>query len=182
MTTHADLVRRAATWLRKGGRFDGLRRTACSVVTTEVGSAHNADAWGWSTGGYSVQVECKATRSDFRADAKKYERQHPEHDVGDFRYYMTPAGLVQPDEVPDRWGLVECRGNQVRIVKHAQRQPETRRELEMATLVSCLRRIPEPAKGVNVSVYTYRASMVKRPKATLHIVRDCPDEPVDRGV
>ena len=112
--THAELVERAARWLRNTVR--------CGVVSTEnynVG-ASIPDAIGW-TSGESYLVECKASRGDFKRDLKKFHRRHPEYGMGNVRYYLTPPGLLLPDEVPEHWGLLEARPTQVRIIRHADR-------------------------------------------------------------
>lgn len=98
---HAALVKIAARWLR------GTRR--CPVVLTNAGGWHEIpDAIGFRAGGLdTLVVECKATRSDFLRDGKKWHRRYPEMGLGQRRAYLTPAGLVRPDEVPPGWGLVE---------------------------------------------------------------------------
>ncbi|EKF7417516.1 TPA: hypothetical protein MXR76_002063 [Pseudomonas aeruginosa] len=53
----------------------------------------------------TVLVEVKVSRGDFLADARKPHRAVG-NGVGLFRYYMCPAGLISPDEVPERWGLL----------------------------------------------------------------------------
>ena len=110
--THAELVDRAARWLRN--------TVGCGVVATEEYNVGRSipDAIGWKSS-CSYLVECKATRSDFFADAKKHHRRYPDWGMGEVRYYMTPPGLVSPDEVPEHWGLLEARPKQVRILRHA---------------------------------------------------------------
>ncbi|KKK54365.1 hypothetical protein LCGC14_3085490, partial [marine sediment metagenome] len=53
----------------------------------------------------STLIECKASRSDFLSDKKKSFRQKPDEGMGCLRYYLTPPGLVDPDELPENWGL-----------------------------------------------------------------------------
>lgn len=107
--THADLVRIAARWLKKTVR--------CGVVLAEPPSmdGESPDAIGWRSG-YSALVECKVSRSDFLADLRK------PHRVRDSRlaircYYLTPVGLLRPEEVPHPWGLLEAAGRCVRVVR-----------------------------------------------------------------
>lgn len=100
--THAELVERAAKWLRNTRR--------CGVVLTEAGGGWEIpDAIGWRVGGrFSVLVECKASRADFLRDAKKAHRLHGDTmGVGRERVYMAPAGMLRADEIPAGWGLVE---------------------------------------------------------------------------
>lgn len=55
------------------------------------------------------------SHSDFLADQKKYWRQenYPRK-AGMYRYYLAPAGIICPDELPDGWGLLEWDGTVVR--------------------------------------------------------------------
>jgi len=107
--THADLIIRAAHWLRKTRR--------CRVVLTEISSQANEfpDAIGWSGGGATTLVECKVSRDDFRADLKKIFRQCPDRGMGNRRFYMVPPGLIYPGCLPEGWGLIEVSDKQVRV-------------------------------------------------------------------
>ena len=53
----------------------------------------------------TVLVECKVSRSDFLADKAKPHRHVG--GIGNWRYYMAPEGLISPNELPEKWGLVE---------------------------------------------------------------------------
>lgn len=55
----------------------------------------------------SFMVETKVTRSDFLADAKKPHRNSD--GVGMYRYYACPEGLIKPEELPEKWGLIYTR-------------------------------------------------------------------------
>ncbi|KQR22886.1 hypothetical protein [Deinococcus sp. Leaf326] len=100
--THSDLVRVARRWLFQHGH---------GVVFSEfqyMGQKEFPDGLGFRpTLDYTVLIECKATRSDFLADAKKPFRIHPERGMGDFRWYMAPVGLLQLADLPENWGLLE---------------------------------------------------------------------------
>lgn len=111
--THDDLVKRAGRWLRTTKR--------CAVVATELttGAQETPDAIGWSAH-YSFVVECKVSRADFRADQNKLFRAYPEQGMGERRYYMTPPGLISPEELPAGWGLLEVCGRTVRVVRESQ--------------------------------------------------------------
>jgi len=104
--THSDLVRIARAWLFRHGH---------GVVFSEfqyMGHDEFPDGLGFRPFlDYTVLIECKASRSDFLADAKKPFRLNPEHGMGDFRWYMAPAGLIRPDELPEHWGLLEVQPN-----------------------------------------------------------------------
>lgn len=100
-TDHDLLCEKAELWLQRQGckvTFNDRLRTA-----TETGE--QPDAIGWRSG-VSILVECKTSRSDFLADAKKSFRKTPEWGMGDWRVYMCPPDLIYPSELPEGWGLV----------------------------------------------------------------------------
>ena len=96
--THDALVSLAAKWLRRQG---------CSLILTEAKSRTDEipDAIGFKESD-SILVECKISRSDFLADAKKYFRAFPDMGMGRYRMYLCPAGIIQPEELPAKWGLL----------------------------------------------------------------------------
>lgn len=112
--THDDLVQFAARWLRT--------RFRCSIVLAgmqTIRSREQPDAIGWvGWRAWSVLIEAKASRADFRRDRLKPWR-HPEiAGMGQERWYLAPAGVVPLDEVPEAWGLAEVGDGRVRIVRH----------------------------------------------------------------
>lgn len=107
---HADLVKRAAKWLKTTER--------CKVVLTEFHSAvkETPDAIGWKKNGtLSILVECKATRGDFLADKKKPFRKQNTVSLGRQRFYMAPKGMISKDELPRGWGLLEVTDTRVYV-------------------------------------------------------------------
>jgi hypothetical protein len=109
--SHDDLCALAVRWLRNTGR--------CSWVVREPtwhsgGATEQPDAFGWSSPNQTVLVECKATRSDFLADKSKWFRRYPAWGIGRFRYYLAPAGVIRPDDLPPRWGLIVASGDRCR--------------------------------------------------------------------
>jgi hypothetical protein len=117
MCDHDELCGRAARWLKNTRK--------CRLVLREVVSCarETPDAIGWRWGS-STLVECKTSRADFRRDQKKVGHASPDWGMGEYRYYMTPPGLLRVDELPEGWGLLEVHGRRVRVVHEA-----TRREL-----------------------------------------------------
>jgi hypothetical protein len=104
--THKELVEKAARWLKNG--------LHCRVVLTEyVCNNHcleTPDAIGW-VGGKSILVECKTSVADFRADGKKFSRGKYGNGFGDWRFYLTPPGLLHGEIIPHGWGVYEARAN-----------------------------------------------------------------------
>jgi hypothetical protein len=107
--THAELCAIAVKWLKRPNSNNGH---GCHVAVSEVRSGWTGeipDAIGFRQSGYapsdgSVVVEVKVSRSDFLADRKKPHR--IEGGLGNWRYFMCPEGMIQPDELPEGWGLL----------------------------------------------------------------------------
>jgi hypothetical protein len=98
--THAKLVKHAEAWL--------LNTKGCAFVFTELVTyvGETPDAIGFRDMGVSMLVECKVSRSDFMADINKHHRKEPAAGMGSYRFYMCPEGLLKPEDLPPRWGLV----------------------------------------------------------------------------
>lgn len=167
--THAELVDCARRWLAR----------RCPVVATEVVTAagETPDAIGWR--GYTtVVIECKTSRSDFAADRQKFFRVRPEHGMGYQRYFMTPTGLVRPDEIPADWGLLEVGLLGVKVARESQKFTDRSVKSETLVLVSLLRRVGAGAPpGVSIKCYTVQTGCT----ATLTTSPDtqssgCPDD------
>lgn len=166
--THAELVRRACSWLSAKQR--------CTVVLAEsgsnrqetrgVGRKHRVgsfveipDAIGWTANRYESRlIECKATSSDFYADARKIFRVKPHLGVGMRRWYMLSEAAFE-QFMSDfggwangwqslglgSWGLLSAkrRGRTLIVAEHlqAQDQGEWNSAAEQALLVAELRRL-----------------------------------------
>jgi hypothetical protein len=144
--THEEL-RIAALRFARGNKYNykthETNGLALSVATSEVVTAANdiPDVIGWRNGA-SYLIECKASRSDFKADAKKPQR-NTGTGMGECRYYFCPKGLLDKKELPEGWGLIELDGRKATIVMNAPR-----RDLDVAAhqhekriLLSLLRRV-----------------------------------------
>ena len=134
--THAQLVQKAVHW---------LRRYRCGVVLSEQAcvSGEMPDAIGWKRACHSVLVECKVSRSDFLADRAKPFRLKPGQGVGCERFYLAPAGLVRPEELPQGWGLLELRRNKIEVERASEKNLRTATgfRYEMNLLLASLRRV-----------------------------------------
>ena len=134
--THSQLVERAVRWLRS---------YRCGVVLSEqaCASGEMPDAIGWKRASHSVLVECKITRADFLADRAKPFRSKPERGVGCERFYLTPANLLRPEELPQGWGLLEIRDRTVEMLHPSVKnlRSATGLRYEMNLLLASLRRV-----------------------------------------
>jgi hypothetical protein len=134
------------------------------------------DAIGWH-GGWTFLVECKVTRADFNADAKKSFRVTPEHGVGDFRYYLTTGpDIISVDDIPEKWGLLHLtpRGRVI-VVRHAERHEEKSYHAENELVIAAMRRIiySPSIQGVRINLNMVGRS---RKKTTMTIVDDTPEQ------
>lgn len=109
--THDELARLAVKWLKLPQSRGG---PGCQVAFSEARNGVNAgeipDAIGYRAGVWdegTTLVEVKVSRADFLADAKKPHRLDPASGIGRYRYYLAPEGLIKPEELPERWGLIE---------------------------------------------------------------------------
>lgn len=110
--SHSELCVRAESWLRT--------HCNCSSVISELKSRNKTgeipDAIGWKRN-RSFLVECKTSRADFKADAKKPFRSEPKIGMGDFRFYLCPEGVIKVEELPEKWGLIYVNDTKIRMVK-----------------------------------------------------------------
>lgn len=143
--SHDDLVDAARAWLN---RF-------CAAVITEMATAarETPDAIGWRMN-QTTLIECKTSRADFLADRNKAFRVQSEMGAGNLRYFLACEGLIQIEELPANWGLLEVRQRKIRKIIEATAQT-ARRETEACLLLSALRRIGQnPVCGVSVQCFT----------------------------
>lgn len=130
--THSELVARAVRWL-KGSQ-------GCVLTITEPqghGFHEWPDAIEWNYQGLSILVECKTSMSDYYSDRRK---DRVDGGMGDFRWYMTPPGLLKPDLLRDGWGLLECHPKKTqRKVSAVSRWKNQFKQGEVALLVQGFR-------------------------------------------
>lgn len=143
--THSELVAVASRWLQK----------KCSVVVTEIATTgEEPDAIGWQ-GNHSTLVECKATRADFMVDKIKGFRRDTQRGIGQKRYFLTPANLVDLDELPENWGLLEFDGEKVKCLRESEHFEPSNHRHELTILLSVLKRLGRSAPtGTSIRYYT----------------------------
>lgn len=143
---HQKLTKKAAAWLRKNG---------FKATLTEFRSLSNEepDAFGFN-GAVSCVIESKVSRADFLADQKKSFRRNPDSGMGVYRYFITPKGLISPEELPLKWGLLEVHGRKTVCLVEAQAfELESALKAERELIFSLVRRLLlEDADLMNVAV------------------------------
>jgi len=176
--THDELVTIARRWLSRPWRnVNNSGHGACSIIVTEIvtGAYENPDALGFYSGHLTVLIECKTSRSDFRADQKKVFRGTPALGMGRQRFYMAPKSLIAVDELPDGWGLIEVNNGKTRVVK-ASDFFERNLEAEMYVLTSLICRLKVENEG-HAYIRRYSSAIDKKhePKAGFIIQPDILD-------
>lgn len=111
--THKDLENRAERWLK--------HTIKCKLVLMDYYARihERPDALGWKAD-TSYLIECKASRSDFIRDKKKKSRKG-DAGMGNLRFYMAPPGIIKPEDLPPKWGLVEVYPTRTVLKVRAQR-------------------------------------------------------------
>lgn len=101
--THSELIERARRWLKGRHKYGNYH---CGFVLTEYKchAPEEPDAIGFRSD-KTILIECKVSRADFLADNHKVHR-HGKRRIGNERFYMVPAGLIDKGEVPEGWGLL----------------------------------------------------------------------------
>lgn len=106
---HRELCEIGAKFLKRPESANGH---GCHFTIIEAACyGENPDVFGVRHGIHSHGIgtfvlEAKTSRSDFLADRSKPHRINPELGMGKYRYYICHTGLIKPDELPDKWGLI----------------------------------------------------------------------------
>jgi hypothetical protein len=143
--THAELVDIGRRWLStpkaptKQPWYPAWKHSALPIVVTEISEYESPDVIGWQNN-FSWLIECKVSRSDFFADKKKPFRIRPDEGMGGRRFFLTPQGLVKPEEIPPKWGLLETNGKRVKVIKDCELFDVYNWKSEMRILQSILLR------------------------------------------
>uniref|UniRef100_A0A6M3JPV8 Uncharacterized protein n=1 Tax=viral metagenome TaxID=1070528 RepID=A0A6M3JPV8_9ZZZZ len=157
MITHSGLVLKGERWLYGNSQFKN--RYKANVVFRELVTwcRETPDLLGWTRGSVtSILIEAKVSRGDFKAECRKLHRRVPERAMGNFRFYLTPYGLIRPEEVPGSWGLLwlSKTAKSIRLVKPAEYQKANTKE-EYKFLLSVVRRFKATATINGTDFKTY---------------------------
>lgn len=145
---HYELCKLGARLIRsrKNPTLPYDRPCLYSTVELVCCGAELTDVWG-TTGDCTVIIEVKTNRSDFLADKRKYARSKQaevlNHQIGNYRYYLCPTGVIKEDDLPDNWGLLEYDGKKIHRVKMATKV-ESSLPMELLHISSIMRRILKP--------------------------------------
>ena len=138
--THSELVDRAVKWLYSYGCGFAVGEKVCCTISGEI-----PDAIGFK-GNQSILIECKTSRADFLADFKKDFKKIPDRGMGNMRLYICEEGVIKPEEVPYKWGLLYIKGKRIKKIVFPKGNMiplnfwfKKNYEDEHALLYSCLR-------------------------------------------
>lgn len=106
---HRELCEVGARFLKRPESANGhgchftIVEAACYGENPDVfGVRHGLNRNGMGT----FLLEAKTSRSDFLVDKNKPHRLNPAQGMGKYRYYICPTGLIKPEELPEKWGLI----------------------------------------------------------------------------
>lgn len=145
--THRELCLLAGKWLRRRRPKEPTCPFVVVELATEIQETPDVFGWNYWT---SVLIEVKVSRSDFLQDKKKPFRLFPDDGIGEHRYYCCPNGLIKPNELSDKWGLLYEDNGKITVVKSAERQPANHRA-ELLICTSIMRR-----EGIKGKLFDYR--------------------------
>jgi len=140
---HDALCIRAADWLGRQG-FGVVIREPFRANTS---NGERPDVLGFRDG-ISCLIEVKVNRADFYNDKYKRFRVNPSTGMGDWRFFLSPAGVILPGSLPTGWGLLHATPKTIRKVSgwpfntgwHHKAPFTGNRQAENELTVSALRR------------------------------------------
>lgn len=115
--THTELCFLGAKWLKSHGLVKWNKPKYVAVeITCQI--SFEPDIFGFGCD-KTQQIEVKVSRSDFLADLRKSHRIIPNTDVGDYRSYLCPTGMIKESDLPKGWGLlyIDDNNNITEVVK-----------------------------------------------------------------
>jgi len=166
---HYQLCVEGAKWLhRQKWNYERCQKKPChnsefchvckkyNYVAVELCTwdTENTDVWGLGNFCDSAIIEVKVSHADFVADQKKWHRstvaENAGRQAGRLRWYLCPEGVIKPEELPEKWGLLYWDGKKTYHVV-APKPFENTGWADMTILASLLRRENFPQK-----IYNYR--------------------------
>ena len=138
--THAELIIKAKKLLKNTFHC----RSILTELVAYTRSRETPDVIGWVRN-WSILVECKTSRADFKADQHKLSRIYITG-LGHWKLYLTTKGLLDGLKIPEGWGLYEVCGKTIRYnrgIKYcntAQPPNKSCRDSEVALLISAVER------------------------------------------
>lgn len=132
-TQHEQLIHRLQGRHQQRGPNGKLRWLFIPNLRVETGfgkswahSPQTLDAWAmdtWPGGGYQmITYEVKVSRADFLSETRKPGKRQSGLGLSTHFYFVVPAGMVEPDEIPEETGLIYMHPNISRVVRKAPKR------------------------------------------------------------
>ena len=147
VVTHQKLCSLSARWL--------INEMNCPIVVAgmKVYIGEQPDVIGFFDGGYSVLIECKISRADFKGDCHKQFRWHPDNGMGDYRIYSVTEDVVRSkNEIPEGWGLIRFDGHSFHTIVKPVKFEISKKDMEVSLLVAAMRNNKLPIGGDNNTI------------------------------
>lgn len=106
-----------------------------------------------------VAYEVKISRADFARELREPGKRGRAEQLANECWFVMPAGMVKPDEIPEGWGLLEVTtSNELRVKKQAQYTNVLEPPLGFVALM--LRRSSEKAVDVPKVLWKYQGEEI----------------------
>lgn len=121
--------------------------------------------------GYVSEFEVKVSRSDFKADFKKYKWKfyNPiiEHRISNYFSYVCPNELIKVSEIQDFAGLIYAHENHLEVIK----RPKIihRYKHDLTKLLTKFTRVKSERKYLGCCLLTYQNKQVQERKQNLKL-------------
>lgn len=126
----------------------------CPFVAIELVSVIQEipDIFGWDYWSTTL-IEVKTSKKDFLKDADKPFRKNPEQGIGMKRLYLCPQGLIKPNELPEKWGLLWENNGEISVIVEPELFEKRDTSSETLLYASVFRRC-----GIKPQVFDFRNS------------------------
>ncbi|PYZ97701.1 hypothetical protein CR205_03655 [Alteribacter lacisalsi] len=163
-TLHEHVKKQALYWLKK--KVTDL--CASEVKLYARRKKLKADAVGINIKRKETRiVEVKVSRADFLRDEVLHSP-YGYHAIADYAYLMTPAGLIDPEELPEGYGLLELDDyDNVKVRKNPRKNPKPilrletvmKRTAQAATNAVLFKELSKETRDTTGGVYGHNASV-----------------------
>jgi hypothetical protein len=145
--SHRELCLIGSKYMKNHGIMKWQKPTYVVCELERVGESPDIFGFGLAC---TQLIEVKVSRSDFLADKKKYWRQNQTKGLGQLRAYLCPKGIINANELPEKWGLFYYENGKIEIIKEPEIQTcDSMQEMNLAA--SIIRR-----EGINPKIFSYK--------------------------
>lgn len=113
-----------------------------------------------SKGFLRIAYEVKVSRADFSKELQNPTKRQPAETLANECWFVTPAGMVKPDEVPEGWGLLEVMKNQEGLRAKKKAQYRNIENLPLGFIAAILRRSSDSPPQIPKALWKYQGQEV----------------------